>query len=811
MNRYHMKKYISIIALFVFAAGSAFGQTQKAFIKAADEAYANKNYYGALTWYSEALEFDEDDPALLFLVAESARNFEAYDIAAAKYKIVVDSLGEDQFPDAAFYLGEMYYKLGKYEDAQQYFNMYIAEYSSTDSLKTIQANRQIESIDFAISRMEDIDKSANLLEMQSEVNTPYSEFGAFEKDDVLYFSTMRYAEKDSPEWPARSISKIHTLEEEENVAIDGDLNDSNMLVAHTTFSTDGTTMYYTICEYVNGEDVRCDIYKRLVNEDGTFGEKSKLPSPINIDSVTNTQPQISFDSTVMRDVLYFVSDRVGGKGQLDIYRSYIGESDSYGEIENVTEVNTEGNDVTPFRHSATGTLYFSSDGRMGLGGYDVYFSELTKSGLGEPSHMRIPINSSYHDLYYVLSDDSAEGYFSTNREGTMYIDPAAKACCFDIYKVSYDEVIIDLNTLVFDALTREPLPGATVMLIDAITGDTINALTNDDGNDFYFKVLRDREYKILVERPFYNSQTLDLSTANITTSTVINKEVYLKTDRMQLRVETFNKRTQQELAGVQIEIRNLTTGELDTVAINETGNKYVFYPKLGYKYEITASKFGFITETEIVDLTEVTEPGVIEKKMYLEVFDIEGYMPVSIYFENDQPDPRSKSTSTTKVYGDLYGAYMNKKQDYINNHTKSKQGDDKALAQANLDEFFEGDVVGGYDKLKRFMRALKQELSLGRSLEIAIKGYTSPVADTRYNLALGQRRVSSVANEILNYEGGIFREYMRNGSLIITDISFGEETSPADVSDKASDRSQSVYGLGASKERRVQIVKITDQ
>lgn len=811
MNRYQMKKYISVIALFVFAVGSSFGQTQKAFIKAADEAYAKKNYYGALTWYSEALEFDEDDPALIFKVAESARNFEAYDIAAAKYKIVVDSLGEDQFPDAAFYLGEMYYKLGKYDDAQQYFNMYIAEYSSTDSLKTIQANRQIEAIDFAISRVEDIDKSANLLQMESEVNTPYSEFGAVKKDDVLYFSTMRYAEKDSPEWPARSISKIHTLEEEENAVIDGDLNNSNMLIAHTTFSTDGTTMYYTICEYINAEDVRCDIYKRFVNDDGTFGEKSKLPSPINMDSVTNTQPQISFDSTVMKDVLYFVSDRKGGKGQLDIYRSYIGDNDSYGEIENVTEVNTDGNDVTPFRHSATGTLYFSSDGRMGLGGYDVYFSERTQSGLGEPSHMRIPINSSYHDLYYVLSDDSAEGYFSTNREGTMYIDPAAKACCFDIYKVSYDEVIIDLNTLVFDELTREPLPGATVTLIDAITGDTINALTNDDGNDFYFKVLRDREYKIIVERPFYNSQTLDLSTAKITTSTVINKEVYLKTDRMQLRVETFNKRTQQELAGVQIEIRNLTTGEIDTVAINETGNKYVFYPKLGYKYEITASKFGFITETEIVDLTEVTEPGVIEKKMYLEVFDIEDYMPVSIYFENDQPDPRSKSTSTTKVYGDLYGAYMNKKQDYIKNHTKKKQGDDKALAQANLDEFFEGDVVGGYDKLRRFMRALKQELSLGRSLDIAIKGYTSPVADTRYNLALGQRRVSSVENEIMNYEGGIFREYMRNGSLIITDISFGEETSPADVSDRANDRSQSVYGLGASKERRVQIVKITDQ
>jgi len=108
------------------------------------------------------------------------------------------------------------------------------------------------------------------------------------------------------------------------------------------------------------------------------------------------------------------------------------------------------------------------------------------------------------------------------------------------------------------------------------------------------------------------------------------------------------------------------------------------------------------------------------------------------------------------------------------------------------------------------MRALKKELELGRSLEIAIKGYASPKADTKYNLALGQRRVSSVKNEILSYEGGIFREYVRQGKLILTDISFGEETSPADVSD-SNNRTLSVYSPEASRERRVQIVKIKDQ
>lgn len=811
MNTHNMKKYISILVILTFAVSSVLGQTQKAFLKAADEAYEKKNYYGALKWYSEALEFDDDNPDLIYKVAESARNFEAYTLAAEKYKIIADSLGEDKFPEASYHLGEMYYRLGKYDDAKRYYNMYLSEYGSTDSLKTINANTELKSIAFALTRMEDIDKSAELIQMESEVNTPYSEFGAVKKDDILYFTTMRYAEKDSPEFPARSISKIHSLEEEANIVIEGDLNDSNFSIAHSTFSSDGAILYYTICEYISSEDLRCDIYCRYINEDGTFGEEKKLPSPINLDSVTNTQPQVSFDSTLMKDVLYFVSDRDGGEGGLDIYRTVIGDKDSYGVPENMTLFNTSGNDVTPYYHNPSGTIYFSSDGRQGLGGYDVYFSEKSKNGYLDPAHMRMPINSSFHDLYYVLDAAGEEAYFSTNREGSMYLDPSKKACCFDIYRVAYDEVIIDLNVLVFDDLTKDGLEGATIILIDAIVGDTIKALTNDDRNDFHFKVKKDREYKIDITKPFYNSQIVDLSTVGVTESTIFDKEIYLKTNRMQLLVETFNKRTKEELTGVEITIENITTGKIDTAVVNKLGNRFHFYPKIGNKYEIQASKFGFVIETDVIDLTDIDEPGLIERKIYLEVFDIEDYMPVIVYFENDQPNPNSKSTSTDATYGELFSKYMNEKLDYIKNNTKNKEGNNKALAQKNLDAFFEGDVVGGFDKLKRFMRALKKELELGRSLEIAIKGYASPIAESRYNLAVGQRRVSSVKNELLQYEGGYFRRYVEEGKLIITDISFGEETSPADVSDKINDKTESQYGLEASKERRVQIVKITDQ
>jgi len=811
MNMHNMRHYIYIIALCLLSGSSIYGQTQKAFLKAADEAYENKNYYGALKWYTEALDFEEDDPALIYKVAESARNFESYDIAAEKYQLLADSLGSDAYPDATYHLGDMLYKLGKYDEAKRYYNMYLSEYSGTDSLLTIAAKNDLESVEFAISRQDDIDKSADIIEVEAEVNTPYSEFGAIKRGETLYFTTMKYAEKASENYPPRSISKIHKMEDDLNQVIEGDLNESDQLIAHTTFSSDGSMMYYTICDYINDEDVRCDLYSRFVNEDGSMGTATKLPAPMNMDAMTNTQPQVSFDSTEMKDVLYFVSDRDGGAGQLDIYRAVINNNGSFGQPTNVVELNTTGNDVTPFFNTKSNTLYFSSDGRQGLGGYDIYFANGSTGGFEDVTHMRMPVNSSYHDLYYTINSDETEAYYSTNRAGATYVDETLKACCFDIYKVEYDEVIIDLNALVFDEFTKDPLSGATAILIDAITGDTIKALTNEEGNDFYFKVKRDHEYNLHVSRPFYNSQVLDISTAGITESTVIDKKVYLKTDRMQLDIETFNKRTQEELAGVQIVLKNLTTGQVDTIALNEMGNDFHLYPELGYKYEIEASKFGFVTEREIIDLTNVSEPGLIEKKMYLEVFDIEDYMPVIVYFDNDYPNPRSKSADSDKIYGNLFDDYMREKSSFIKNYTKKLPSTQRAEGASEIDNFFEGDVVGGYDKLKRFMRALKKELQLGRSLDIAIKGYASPIADTRYNLALGQRRVSSVENEILNYEGGIFREYVQSGKLIITDISFGEETSPAGISDKASEKSRSVYGVDASRERRVQIVKISDQ
>jgi len=805
-----MKK-IYLIALLCFTSAVIYGQTKRAYIKAADKAYDNENYYAALTYYSEALEFDEDNSELIFKVAESARKFNAYDIAADKYAMLVDSMVEDSFPMAVFHLADMKQRLGDYESALQYYNIYDTEYSGIDNEIDEKVNNRIEYTNWAISRLEDLDKSAEVIQMEG-VNSPFSDFGAIKKDDVLYYSTMSHDEADPADFPPRNISKIHSYQDSLSLPIEGPVNETDQIVAHTSFSKDGNTVYYTVCEFINADNIRCDIYNADVTEDGIFENGTKLGSAVNIDSFTTTQPHIAFDAIRQQEVLYFVSDRPDGKGKLDIYYSVHDGNGNYSEAKNLEFANTAENDVTPFYLETLDKLYFSSDGRLGLGGYDIYSSSRIDGEFGEVESLRAPVNSSYHDLYYTIDDAEENGMFSSNRDGSMYVDPAKKACCFDIYEVKFDEVIIDLNAITFDSHTKRPLYEATVHLVDAVSGDTITSVYSETDSSHLFTLRRDREYILVAERAEYNTKTVPLSTSKITSTTELIENIYMTTDKMQLDLFTFNKRTKAELEGVTVQIVDVTDPNnpifLET---NDLSNDFHAYLELGKKYEITAAKFGFVTEKEIVDLTDVTEPGLIKKEMYLEVFDIEDYLPVTVYFDNDYPNPKSNSTLTNDVYGQLYNDYIMQKGTFIKKVARKKGSVIKEQAELDVAAHFEGDVVGGYETLKRFMRALKKELELGRSLELAVKGYTSPVAETKYNLALGQRRVASVKNDILAYEGGVFIPYVEKGQLIITDISFGEELSPSNVSDDRSDVIGSVYSVGASKQRRVEVVSITDQ
>ena len=129
-------------------------------------------------------------------------------------------------------------------------------------------------------------------------------------------------------------------------------------------------------------------------------------------------------------------------------------------------------------------------------------------------------------------------------------------------------------------------------------------------------------------------------------------------------------------------------------------------------------------------------------------------------------------------------------------------------AEDRMDDFFENDIRRGHDFLIRFSEILLTRLQKGDQVEIFIKGFTSPRAQSDYNLALGARRVSSLRNHFDSWSNGVFRSYLQSGRLRISERSFGETSAARDVSDDLFDVRNSVYSIGAMRERRVEIVEV---
>jgi len=237
------------------------------------------------------------------------------------------------------------------------------------------------------------------------------------------------------------------------------------------------------------------------------------------------------------------------------------------------------------------------------------------------------------------------------------------------------------------------------------------------------------------------------------------------------------------------------------------GNEFNFMLDRGKIYKIVATKDGYTEAIDTLDTRPYDKSGLIRRDLYLDKFVLQDLLPISLFFDNDLPDISSRKTITKAKYGDLVNKYVGRKEVYKDKFTKPLPTADREIARDDYEIFFEGDVKGGYDKFKLFINSLIQELEAGNKVELILKGFASPRADSKYNLALGQRRVNSVKNEMIFYDNEELKPYFLSGQLVLTDISFGKELAPSDVESSLKDERNSIYNVKAAKERRVEILR----
>lgn len=804
-----MNKNIYTLLLLVFVTMSSYGQTQKAYIRAAEESLLTKDYYAALSYYQEAIAFEKDNIDLRYNLADAARKFMSYSLAEQSYLYVKENDTENTYPEATYYLAEMMQRQGKYAEAKEMYDLYLTENNGDDEYFTFKADKERKASEWALTEAESPDEGITVLNAGANINTVYSDFGPTIVDEELYFSSMRFEDKSGG---LKKITKVLKADIPENIednfgtadVIEGNFNSDVSHTANTAFNNDNTKIFYTVCERLNGAEIRCDLYCKMLDADGKMGDGMKLPDFVNAEGFTSTHPTIGYDKVRKKEILYFTSDRPGGVGKLDIWYSIIDNKDNFTKPMNLGSVNTKEDELTPSFHLPSSTLYFSSDGYRSFGGYDVYSTIFDGSNYGEPKHLNNPLNSSYHDIYFVMADDEESGYFATNREGAQFIDNIQQACCFDIYRVKFEDLELNLNGLTYDKFSLEDLTGATVKLINEDTGEMIGEITNPDGIDHNFKLERCTNYIIVGEKPGYKPDTIHYSTCGLKKSQDITKKLFLEPDMLELDVFTFDDANKEALIGSTVVLTDLTDPNVEPITINNaSANDFNFKLIRGNKYTVTASKIGYYPATVDV-ITENISGTKIIKNLYLRsdpVAKLASNLPVSLFFDNDRPNPRTTRRQTTKTYTDSYNRYITRKSTFVR----------KSATPDEISNFFDVDVVGGYNRFQTFLVMIEPMLANGQSFEITVKGYASPLSQTNYNLFLGQRRISSILNDLRSYNNGILVQYLDSGQLKVTDISYGETTAPAGISDDRGNTRSSIYSVEASRERRVEIIDVTRQ
>ncbi len=271
-----------------------------------------------------------------------------------------------------------------------------------------------------------------------------------------------------------------------------------------SISIDNKTMFITICEFVSRDYDNCDIYMSTRVGDG-WSELKSLGPNINGVKTWESQPSISADGKT----LYFASIRESNVGfdpdnpTSDIYYSTKDEKGNWSKAKNLgSKINTPGNEKSPFIHSDSQTLYFSSDGHLGIGGYDIFFSKFRDSDWTKPVNIGYPINTKNNDLGFVVNTQGTKAYFASNKlNGKGGWDIYA----IDLYKEARPEKVFlvkgqlvddngyalsDAKLEVKNTRTEEVSEG----VVDAETGHYAVAVTAKNENDDFLMVVKKEDY-----------------------------------------------------------------------------------------------------------------------------------------------------------------------------------------------------------------------------------------------------------------------------------------------------------------------------
>ncbi|WP_419788503.1 OmpA family protein [Mucilaginibacter sp. SP1R1] len=547
MNWKRMKRILSSLFYLICLSGSCLPVKAQYIIKEADAQYELFDYSKAIDLYEQAYRKKMTLHAAERL-ASSYLLVQNYKEAESWYAIVVNMTGSK--PENILNYARALQNNAKYREARDEYG----KYAVIDKQVTADQRRNwILSCDSALIWMKT--PRHIMINNLKSLNSPQSDWGAVVYQDGFVFTSDRlivpsttiqkashpFLKFDGGKVPDKKIygwtgnSYLRLFEQKKGITeiipfpvpVNTDYH-----IGAASFTADEKEMYFTLTRipekpiYDQGKlaTINIEIYecKR--------GAENQWLVPVafkynNVNKYSVGDPYISQDGKV----LYFASNMPGGKGGTDLYCCRKNIMGDWEDPVNLVAINTPGNERSPSLDKEN-NFYFSSDGRIGMGGLDIFQTKMFDGHFTNPVNMGYPLNSPQDDFAY-NPNSTDTGYFASNRPEGLGSD--------DIYSASAQKMpAFKLQGVVYNKETGEPLADVIVFL-NKQNGSLLKAQTETDGK-FKFELEKDSEYNLSAEKTNFRNDAATLTTVNLTSSTVIEKDLYLEQIKLNKEIKLDN-------------------------------------------------------------------------------------------------------------------------------------------------------------------------------------------------------------------------------------------------------------------------------
>lgn len=251
--------------------------------------------------------------------------------------------------------------------------------------------------------------------------------------------------------------------------------------------------------------------------------------------------------------------------------------------------------------------------------------------------------------------------------------------------------------------------------------------------------------------------------------------------------------------------------------INSPANDLYYFNRNDTSY-VTSNRIGVLYSKNITCCSDIFalyppikgNPPTIKETLE----ELSKRLPVTLYFHNDIPDPRSWDTVTKLSYITTYNDYTGMMPRYQKEYAVGLISEKADEASEDIENFFTQYVDQGVKDLVLFRDLLLEELQKGARIKVVVRGFASPLAKTEYNVNLTKRRISSLINHLREFNGGVFIPYLdgtavNNGRVVFEQVPFGEYNANQLISDNPNDTKNSVYSRAAALERKIEIQSVT--